>query len=111
MKYLITESRLKDLIFKFLNSKDWVKLDVGDEQFDLSDGYKSKSLINYRIIYNTVTKNTKERLYIDKFLIQDIQNIFSLKFYEVSKYIVDWFNLKYHKNVDVGNWDISYRNV
>ena len=104
MKYIIQESRINSLISKYLDSITWRLWDIGDGEFDLSDGYMDKSKINYRIKTNSVYNEEYEIIYINYDFVAKLCRLFSMSPTVVIVGIIDWFNKKYDKNLKIDDW-------
>jgi len=104
MKYIIQESRINSLIAKYLDSITWRLWDIGDGEFDLSDGYMDKSKINYRIKTNSVYNEEYEIIYINYDFVAKLCRLFSMIPTVVIVGIIDWFNKKYDKNIKIDEW-------
>jgi hypothetical protein len=104
MKYIIQESRINSLISKYLDSITWRLWDIGDGEFDLSDGYMDKSKINYRIKTNSVYNEEYEIIYINYDFVAKLCRLFSMNETVVIVGIIDWFNKKYDKNLKIDDW-------
>jgi hypothetical protein len=104
MKYIIQESRINSLIAKYLDSINWLLWDIGDGEFDLSDGYMTNTKINYRIKTNPVFDEEYEIIYIDYDFVTKLRRLFSMNETVVIVGIIDWFNKKYDKNLKIDDW-------
>lgn len=106
MKYIIQESRINSLISKYMDSIKWLLWDIGDGEFDLSDGYMTSVKIYYRIKTNTVYTNQEyEIIYIDYDFVSKLCNLFSQTNRDVVvSVIIEWFNKKYDKNLSLTDW-------
>lgn len=100
MKYIITEQRLNDIISNYLNGIDWWDWDIGDGEFDSSDGYYGRPSIKYRIHPSyTMPGNNVEVIYLTDEIVTKITELFSISSEQAIKVIIDWFNKKYDKNL------------
>jgi hypothetical protein len=104
MKYIIQESRINSLIAKYLDSIKWLLWDIGDGEFDLSDGYMTNTKINYRQKNNPVFDEEYEIIYIDYDFVTKLSKLFSTDMAIVGLVIIEWFNKKYNKNLSLGDW-------
>jgi hypothetical protein len=105
MKYIITESRINSLISKYLDTTKWRLWDIGDGEFDLSDGYMDKSKINYRIQSSYTVDNLKyEVIYLNYDFVAKLCKLFSSNDTVVISGIIDWFNNRYDKNLTIHDW-------
>jgi len=102
MKYIITESRINSLIAKYLDSMSWRLWDIGDGEFDLSDGYMDNNKINYRIKTNPVFDEEYDLIYIDYDFVTKLCKLFSQPDRDaVISIIIEWFNKTYDKNLSL----------
>ena len=53
MKYVITESRLNNLVSNYLDQMNWWEWDIGDGEFNLADVKFESSKILFRIQYSS----------------------------------------------------------
>jgi hypothetical protein len=105
MKYIIQESRINSLIAKYLDSINWLLWDIGDGEFDLSDGYMTNTKINYRIKNNPVFDEEYEIIYINYDFVSKLCKLFSQPIRDfIVSVIIEWFNKKYNKNVSWDDW-------
>lgn len=105
MKYIITESRINSLISKYLDSIKWRLWDIGDGEFDLSDGYMDKSKINFRINSSYTVDNLEfEVIYLNYDFVAKLCRLFSIQDTVAIGGIINWFNNRYDKNLTIGDW-------
>ena len=98
MKFLITESKLENIIFKYLDNQDFVKIDKGENiYFVNSEGDKFA-----KIRFN---KNNGW-CYINYNLIQEISSFFSMKESDSEQVIGRW--VESTLQMKVSNTKISY---
>ncbi len=98
-KYLITENRLNDLVYSFLDSKDWYTKD-DDGKLDISNKSDGEPVLRYR---DRVTD--KPTLFISEDLAREVFRLFHLGQVSGLTRIVEWFNEKYDKNLTYNNAD------
>jgi hypothetical protein len=100
MNYIITENRLNQLIFNYLDSQDWYDWDIGDGEFNVAEGEYGRDLIRFRIQYSsTVPDHEFDVIYISDELVTKISNLFGIGTQESIISIINWFNVKYDKNL------------
>ena len=100
MKYIITEQRLNQLIFNYLDNQDWYEWDIGDGEFNVAEGEYGRDLIRFRIQYSsTVPDHEFNVIYISDGLVTKISNLFGIGTKESISSIISWFNVKYDKNL------------
>jgi hypothetical protein len=100
MKYIITEQRLNQLIFNYLDNQDWYEWDIGDGEFNVAEGEYGRDLIRFRIQYShTVPDHEFNVIYISDGLVTKISNLFGIGTQESIISIINWFNVKYDKNL------------
>ena len=92
MKYIITENRLNNLVYSFLDSKDWYTQD-NDGKLDISNAPNGEPVLRYR---DRVTD--KPTLFISDDLYREIYGLFRLNEQPGLSRIVEWFNEKYDKS-------------
>ena len=82
MKYLITESKLNDIVFKYLDNQDFIQIDKGDKIYFLnSEGDE----------YAQIRFDKKDGwCYIDYDLIEEISSFFSLQRSDSKQVIGKW---------------------
>lgn len=106
MKYIISENRLNDLVLKYLDQMDWWEWDIGDGEFNLADGKFDKSQIFFRIQYSsTMPDHSFEVIYLSDELVSKISRLFSIPDSESIKIIIEWFNRKYNKSLNMDNFE------
>lgn len=106
MKYIITEGRLTQIIFNYLDSLDWYDWDIGDDEFNIAEGEYGRDLIRFRIQYSlTVYDHSFEVIYIDEGLITKLSKLFSIPDLISIKTIIQWFNKRYGKNLTIDNFE------
>ena len=93
MKFIITESKLEQIIFKYLDSLDFLRI---DNRFGLDLVY-SKDDNFVRLYYSFKTKNC----IIDDDLIYYLMDFFSIdSTYNAGWIICEWFKSRYGFDVD-----------
>ena len=96
-KYLITENRLNDLVYSFLDSKDWYTKDVNGK-LDISNEPNGEPVLKYRVM-------DEPTLFISDDLYREIYGLFRLNEQPGLSRIVEWFNEKYDKNLTYNDAD------
>ena len=99
MKYIITENRLNNLVYSFLDSKNWYTKD-DDGKLDISNEPDGEPVLRYR---DRVTD--KPTLFISEDLAREVFRLFHLGQVSGLTRIVEWFNEKYDKNLTYNNAD------
>ena len=95
MKYLIKESQLDKVIFKFLDNQKFVKVKRGKDLFfaySPDDGWG-------------VIKYDKYRLIINKDLTSEVMSFFSMDQDDAEISIRDWVSQKINKQIDI--WEVK----
>ena len=82
MKFLITENKLEQIVFKYLDNQDFVKIERGDSVYFLNHEGDKSAQIRYDKDDGTC--------YIDYDLNQEISSFFSLKKLKAKKLIGQW---------------------
>lgn len=82
MKYIISESRLDKVVFKYLDSKNFVRVKSGDDIFFVKDKSGKPGYLRY---------DTNDGwLYVLRELAEDIDRFFSLSEEETDRIIGQW---------------------
>jgi hypothetical protein len=106
MKYIITESRLNQLIFNYLDNQDWYDWDIGDSEFNMAEGEHGRDLIRFRVQYShTVPDHSFDVIYIDEGLITKLSKLFSIPDLISIKTVIQWFNKRYTKNLSIDDFE------
>jgi hypothetical protein len=106
MKYIITESRLNDLISSFLDQMDWWEWEIGDDEFNLANGKDGNDLIHYRIQNSaTIPGKIFDIILLHNDLITQITKVFSISSETSIESIINWFNKKYNKSLTLKDFD------
>lgn len=106
MKYIISESRLNDLVLKYLDNLDWWEWDIGDGEFDVADGRYENPKLRFRIQYSsTMPDHSFNVIYLSDGLVSKISKLFSIDNSESIKMIIEWFNKKYDKSLTMNDWE------
>ena len=97
MKYIISESKLGNLIKLYFNTLDLWQWDIGDGEFHVSDGYEGEVIMSYTIEHDT----DEGILHVRTKIINELKDVFGniLNSKELMKIICKWFNEKYDTNV------------
>ena len=82
MKFLITENKLEQIVFKYLDNQDFVKIERGDSVYFLNHERDGFAQIRYDKYVGTC--------YIDYDLNQEISSFFSLEKFKAIKLIGQW---------------------
>lgn len=100
------DSGKSDLIGKFLNSKNFIRWDEQDEEFDVSDGNDGNGIIKYRIQHSSIVPDHFfEVIYIHDSIIESVSRFFGIPDEDSVKAIINWFNKKYDKSLTVENYE------
>ena len=106
LKTIVSENRVKKLVFDYLGSQDWKTWDIGDSEFNVADGEFGKDMIRFRIQYSsTVPDHHFDVIYISDDLVTQISTLFSIPNLDSIKTIIDWFNKKYDKNLTMDDFE------
>ena len=113
--YLISENQFKlivendkrsSIVAKYLDSQDWKPWDIGDGEFDITDGEFGKNLLRFRISESlTVPGKTYETLYIEDSLVSKLMNVFNMTANQSVLSIINWFNKKYDHNLTINEYE------
>ena len=106
MKYIITESRLNNLISSYLDQMNWWEWEIGDDEFNLADGQHGNDLIHYRIQHSsTIPDKVFDSILLHDDLITKITKLFSVSSKSSIEAIINWFNKKYNKSLTVKDFE------
>jgi hypothetical protein len=106
MKYIITESRLNNLVFSYLDNQDWQTWDIGDGEFNVADGEFGEDLIRFRIQYSiTIPDRSFDVIYIADELVTQIIKLFGLSNSDAITSIIAWVNKKYDKDLTLEDFE------
>ena len=101
MKYIITESRLNQVIENYLDTKyeGWYFSDIGDGEFTIYDG--KKPIIKYRI-----RLPEEHGYYIFRpSLVWGLSELFGMDGTDSIYPLIDWLNKNFETNVEYADWD------
>ena len=105
MKYIITESRLHNLVSKYLDQMDWWVWDIGDGEFNIADGKNETSKFFFRIT-STEYSDEQEVIHISEELATSVRQLFSISStYDSVELIIDWFNKKFNKSLSINDFE------
>jgi len=105
-KYIITESRLNDLISSYLDQMNWWEWEIGDDEFNLADGQHGNDLIHYRIQHSsTFPDKVFDSILLHDDLITKITKLFSVSSETSIESIINWFNKKYNKSLTIKDFE------
>ena len=82
MKFLITENKLEQIVFKYLDNQDFVKIERGDSVYFLNHEGDELPQIRYNKYDGTC--------YINDDLNREISSFFSLENFKAKKLIGQW---------------------
>ena len=82
MKFIITESKLENVIFKYLDNQDFVKIDKGENIYFVNSEGDKFAMIRF--------KKDNGWCYINYNLIQEISSFFSMKESDSEQVIGRW---------------------
>jgi hypothetical protein len=95
MKYLITESQLDNIIFKYLDNQDFIKVKKGNEICFLNSSDDLWAVMKYM----------RGMLIISDTLTNEIKSFFSIDQDDAEILIRDWVSKKIGINIDI--WDVK----
>ena len=79
---------------------DWWMWDIGDGEFNLSDGKNGNGIISFRVDYEG-----SEFINLSQDLAITISKLFSFSStYDSVKIIIDWFNKKFNKSISMNDF-------
>ena len=115
MKYIITESRLNDIIFKYLNDIDWKIADYTDAEWgDMTRlFFNSESQFPEEAIFEAFENEdcigdeeedeecpTERTLMVNKPFYLKLMNLFGLTNIETHKILIEWYESYTHETID-----------
>jgi len=110
MKYIITESRLNDIIFKYLNNIDWEIIDYTDAEWgDMTRlFFKGESQFPEKAIFEAYQDEDcfddeceNERvLLVNRPFYRKIMNLFGLTNIETHKILIEWYVSYTNETID-----------
>lgn len=99
MKYIITESQVKNMMWNYLNSVNYIILggEPGGEIILLRDGTKD--------FHDYIYKFEDRVLFVETDIVTGFSGLFNVDEEDALNYIGDWFEEKYGFEVDeIFNW-------
>ena len=102
MKYIITESKINNLVSMFLDNQNLETSDIGNGEFNITDGKHGNDVIRYEIDHSlTYPEKSYHTIAISDDLVTKITQLFGLKSEDAINSIINWFNQEYDLNVDI----------
>jgi phage-related protein len=95
MKFIITESKLNNVIFTYLDTKPFIKIDDGNRIFLLKNNKEEE---NYSVIFYSRKSNT---CFVKKQFVDNVSTFFSLDSDVVLDIISDWVEKNWKVKVDL----------
>lgn len=115
MKYIINENHLKlivennkwdTLVSKYINVRDLHTWDIDNGDFNVADGKYGKDIFRFRIQYSsTFPDHEFNIIYIEDDFVTTIQSLFGLNSKIAIESIINWFNQKYNKNLNINDFE------
>ena len=106
LKFIVENNRMDTLVSQYLNSQDWYTWDIGDGEFNVTDGYEGKTKFRFRIVSSsTVPDLSFDTIYINDSVITQIMKLFGMESNDATKSIINWFNKKYNKNLTIEDFE------
>lgn len=99
MKYIITESKIKNYIFEYLDNYNF-HITINENNDDIYIWDSENSFISRYFVYIRYEKKYNQ-IFINHRLVLEIHDIFNLNNYYIMEIINDWFMKKFNLN-DVG---------
>ena len=115
MKYIITENRLNNIIFKYLTDIDWEIADYTDAEWgDMTRlFFKSESQFPEDAIFEAFENEdcigdeeedeecpTERTLMVNKLFYLKLKNLFGLTFIETHKILIEWYESYTNETID-----------
>ena len=105
-KYIITESKINKLVSIYLDEQDFHTSEIGDGEFDITNGKHGNNIISYEIKHSlTFPDKTYEVISISDDLVTKITHLFGFKSDDAITSIINWFNQKYDKKLDIHDFE------
>jgi hypothetical protein len=99
-------NRINKLVFNYLDGQNFKYWDEGDGEFNLSDGDNGGDVIKYRIQNSSMVPDHEfEVIYIDDYLVERINELFSMEDRESIRKVIDWFNKTYDKKLTADDYE------
>lgn len=99
-------NRINKLVFNYLDGQNFKYWDEGDGEFNLSDGDNGGDVIKYRIQNSSIEPDHEfEVLYVDDYLIERINELFSMVDRESVRKVITWFNKTYDKKLTPDDYE------
>ena len=106
MKYIITESKINKLVSSYLDNQNLETSDIGNGEFNITDGKHGNDVIRYEINYSsTYPEKYYHSILISDNLVTKITQLFGLKSEDSINSIINWFNQEYDLNVDIHDFE------
>ena len=106
MKYIITESKINNLVSMFLDNQNLETSDIGNGEFNITDGKHGNDVIRYEIDHSlTYPEKSYHTIAISDDLVTKITQLFGLKSEDAINSIINWFNQEYDLNVDIHDFE------
>jgi hypothetical protein len=106
MKYIITESKINKLVSTYLDERDLETSDIGNGEFNITDGKHGNDVIRYEIDHSlTYPEKSYHTIAISDDLVTKITQLFGLKNEDAINSIINWFNQEYDLNVDIHDFE------
>jgi hypothetical protein len=106
MKYIITESKINKLVSTYLDERDLETSDIGNGEFNITDGKHGNDVIRYEIDHSlTYPEKSYHTISISDDLVTKITQLFGLESEDAINSIINWFNQEYDLNVDIHDFE------
>lgn len=103
MKYIISESRLKETIYKFLDQYDWKVWDYSDSEISVYTGFPGRRVF-FTKLYNTPPDVPEDEfiLKIEIDFYSELEGFF--RDHITAWILIEWFNEKFNSNCVTFDW-------
>ena len=106
MKYIITESKINKLVSIYLDNQRLETSEIGNGEFNITNGKHGNNVISYEINHSlTFPDKTYEVIFISDDLVTKTTQLFGLKNDDAITSIINWFNQKYDKKLDIHDFE------
>jgi len=93
------------LVSIYLDNQDFHTSEIGNGEFDITNGKNGNNVISYEINYTLFPDKTYEVIFISEDLVTKTTQLFGLKYDDAITSIINWFNQKYDKKLDIHDFE------
>jgi hypothetical protein len=108
MKYIITESRLNSIIFKYLNNIDWEITDLDDPEwgnmtrlfFKNESQFPEDTIFEAYDAYSSDESENERVLLVNRQFYLQLMNLFGLTNIETHRILIEWYENYTEETID-----------